>query len=276
MAARAVAVMNPGGDSMNPGGNCIYALGPIGSDITVNSPSSLSVPNCSVLDDSKDAAALVVNGAMTASSIGVVGGFNGQPTPNPVTGIAPVSDPLAYLAPPAYTVASCLPDPVITTDTTLAPGCYNNLTINGNAGVPGSPTVTFQGTYIINGALTITASPTLNGTNLLLYLPVGASAAYAGTPILDVSASTSGPYNGLLLYQSPASAQPVVLNATPNSIVEGIIYAPSANVSISSVPTATLYTSIVAGSLTLNGSGTLQDYALINNSSVLTAATLVE
>ncbi len=266
--------------TLDRGQNCIFALAPAGSDITVNNTFNVYVPNCSILDDSGGPAALVAagSGVVTSRSTGVVGSYSGasQFVPLPVTGIAPVSDPLAYLAPPAYTVAGCLPDPAISTDTVLPVGCYDGLTITGS-GTPGSPTVTLQsGTYIINGALNITGSPTITGTNVTFYLPVGATSAYAGTPTLILSAPTSGAYNGLLLYESSGSVQPVVLNAAANSSLKGIIYAPSASVTISSVSGAAFYTPIVAGSLTLNGAGTLQDYALINNSSVLTAATLVE
>lgn len=267
VAARAVA-------TMDPGQNCIYALGSTGSDIAVNGTFNVSVPNCSIFDDSGDPAALVDagTGLVTSRSAGVVGGYSGasQFTPLPVTGIAPVSDPLAYLAPPAYTVAGCLPDPAISSPTSLPQGCYNGLTIGGAA------TVTLNGMYIINGPLNITGSPTITGTNVTFYLPVGATFAATGTPIFTASAPTSGDYNGLLLYEDPGNTQPATLTVAAGSTLEGIVYAPSAAVTLSSVPTASLYTSIVVGSLILNGTGTLQDYALINGSSVLTAATLVE
>ncbi len=65
-------------------------------------------------------------------------------------------------------------------------------------------------------------------------------------------------------------------NSAANSTLEGIIYAPTAAVTINGDPTATLYESVDAASLTLAGTGTLQNYNTINNASVLSAAKLVE
>ncbi len=73
VAVRAVA-------TMNPNRSCIYTLANSGADLTVNGAFNVSVSNCSVFDNSIDSAdALVVNGTMTAQSIGVVGGFTGNP-----------------------------------------------------------------------------------------------------------------------------------------------------------------------------------------------------
>jgi hypothetical protein len=98
----------------------------------------------------------------------------------------------------------------------------------------------------------------------------------AGTETWDITAPTAAPYDGLLFYEDPSDVNPLTFNNANNSILEGVIYAPSANVTINADTTTTLYESIDAASVTLNGPGTLQDYASINNSTVLTAAQLVE
>ncbi len=97
VAARAVATLGPAG--------CIYTLATAGTGLTF-SGMTVSLPTCAIVDNSSTAAALAANsGVVTASQIGAVGGYaNGGATvtPTPITGIAPVSDPLAYLTPPAF------------------------------------------------------------------------------------------------------------------------------------------------------------------------------
>jgi hypothetical protein len=75
---------------------CVYALALLGG-ITVNG--TVNAPDCGVIDN---AILSIGGGCITASSIGVVlqllGG--GCVNPQPILGIAPSADPLAYLVPP--------------------------------------------------------------------------------------------------------------------------------------------------------------------------------
>ncbi len=268
VSARAVATMGPA--------QGIYTLAPGGTGLAFNGM-NVSMPTGTIaVNSASDPTGLAANaGAITAQSIGVVGGYtSGGATlnPTPVTGIAPVSDPLAYLAPPAFTPANCLPDPAPVITTTLAPGCYNGLTIAG-ATVTLSP-----GIYIINGVFNISGSPIITGTGVTFYFPTLGDTLNdpGGTETLDLTAPTAAPYDGVLFYQDPSDTTALTINAAGTSTLEGIIYAPTANVTITGAPTTTLYESIDAASLTINGTGTLQDYSAINNSSVLTAAKLVE
>ncbi len=269
VSARAVATLGPA--------QGIYTLSPAGTDLTLNGM-TVSMPTGMIADNSaSDPTGLAANsGTLAAQFIGVVGGYtNGGATvtPTPVAGITPINDPLGYLTPPAFAPAACLPDPAPTVTITLAPGCYNGLTIGG----AGNTVTLSPGIYIINGALTITGTPIIDGTGVTFYFPTPtASLNDAGTETWDITAPTAAPYDGLLFYEDPSDVNPLTFNNANNSILEGVIYAPSANVTINADTTTTLYESIDAASVTLNGPGTLQDYASINNSTVLTAAQLVE
>lgn len=288
VSARAVATLGPGG--------CIYTLSPTGSALTFNGL-TVNLATCPIVDASADPAALTANsGTITASQIGVVGGYtNGGATvnPTPITPIASFDDPLAYLIPPAFAPANCLPDPQPITTTTLVPGCYNGLTINPPPGNAVTINLT-PGIYIIDGVLTLpspNAAPTsIIGTGITFYFPTaptmppGATSNLVdgGAEIWNVTAPTAAPlgggdfYNGVLFYQDPSDTLPLAFNSGNNSTLEGIVYAPTASVTITNDGTATLYESVDAASLTLGGTGTLQNYNTINNASVLTAAKLVE
>ena len=132
VSARAVA------GTANANG-CMYVLDPSASGaITANGNGNIT-SQCGILDDSSSSTALIANGnvTITASAIGVVGKTlaNGNVvlTPKPITGILPVSDPLAGV--PAPFVGPCT---------------YNNFIVNSNQSVQMSPGV-YCGGIIFNG-----------------------------------------------------------------------------------------------------------------------------
>ena len=265
--------------------NCIYTLGKSGTDFLINGSGNLTAASCTIIDDSSNSQALLLNGSatLTAKSIGVVGNYllngSGSLTPTPTTGIAPASDPLSFLAAPAFTSGSCLANPNINGGGTYTLGpstaggtvCYNGLTINGSGRVTLN-----AGTYVINGAMILNGSGTVQGTGVTLYFPSGASYVDNGSETLTLSAPTSGTYDGILFYQDRSNTSTLTFNGSGTSTIKGIFYVPAANVIMNGSSTATLYTSFVVSSLTFNGSGTFQSYAGVNASTPLRLATLSE
>jgi len=280
VTARAVA-------TLGNGQNCVYTLGTMGTGIAWNGTGVVNLPTCSLLDDSSSSvpAALTFNGSgtLSAQSIGVVGSYSyngtGTLSPRPPTTIVPVSDPLASLTPPSNP-GSCLsgpggtPYPVNgTAPQTLQPGCYDGIAINGTG------TITFSaGPYYIDGPFTINGSGTITGTNVSFYLPNSNNAYFSqnGTGTLDLSAPTSGANNGMLFYQDPNNKTAMTFNGTGTQNLQGIIYAAGAALTLNGSASSQFYTGIVTSSLSFNGSGTLEDYAIKNGASPLTAARLVE
>src|SRR5208337_2841231 len=96
LSARAVAIA-----PANSG--CIYSLDPKKSDAFSVTGNVTVQSACGLLVNSSSSSGLYANGNITvnASTTGVVGGYSetGNVTfnPPPVTGIPPVSDPLAYV-----------------------------------------------------------------------------------------------------------------------------------------------------------------------------------
>jgi Flp pilus assembly protein TadG len=260
---------------------CIYALGTTGSDITLTGSGSIAVRNCMIIDDSSGNPALTLTGSgdITAKSIGIAGTRfsktgSGSITPTPTTGIVPVSDPLAWLPAPSFNPSSCQANPNITgsTPTTLSQGCYNGISDSGS----GALTLN-SGTYIINGAFSITGSLSVTGTGVTLYFPnSGASLQLTGSGTINLTAPTTGTYNGILFYQDRSDTAALSVTGSSTLNLQGIIYAPSANVTVTGSGSSALYTSVVAKTFTLTGSGSINDYASINPSSDLSSATLVE
>jgi Flp pilus assembly protein TadG len=277
VAARAVA-------TNGVGQGCIYTLGTSGADISATGNSSISVPTCGINDNSSsnDAVDLTGNVSVTAQSIAVVGGVsetgNVTVSPNPITGAVPTPNPLAYLTPPAYsncTNGGTIPPGNSTTQLGPAtPGgivCYNGISATGNQTVNLSP-----GTYVINGALSLTGNVALNGTGgVTLYLL--SSVSITGNAALDLIAPTTGSYAGILIYQAPSNNNTLSLTGNAGSTLEGVIYAPDAAVNFTGNSGSTIYTDFVVQSLTLVGNSSFQSYAALpGGANPITATKLVE
>jgi Flp pilus assembly protein TadG len=255
---------------------CIYTLGTTGTDLSITGNSDISIATCGIINDSSSGSAMTLNGNVTlnAQSIGIVGGYtkagNITLTPTPVTGIVSTSDPLNFLQAPTVP-HTCLTDPAYTgnQNPTLSPGCYAGLSGNGNINLTLSP-----GLYVINGAFNFSGNVTISGSGVTLDLLGNTS--LPGNVGLNLTAPTSGTYNGIVIFQPASNANALNLNGNSGSTFQGIVYAPGAAVSLTGNSGSSIYADFIAKSLNLVGNSTLNDYASINGNSVLSAVKLVE
>ena len=264
---------------------CMLALNPTASDtIHLQGSFDVSAPGCAVIDDSNASDALVFTGGggtLTAGSVGVVGGATGatgDSTPAPVTGIAPESDPLANLPAPTYNAASCTAPPTGTTWGLATAGgtvCYS-----GDISVKNAVTMS-AGTYVFPGTLDFSGNGSLTGTGVTLYFP-GPNGTLGGpgngNTTLNLTAPTSGTYNGILIYQDPTDTNTGEFNGTPITNLTGIIYMPNAELEISGNTTVNLDTDLIIGSLYDKGNATINmtDYSQTVTNSPLKSVALVE
>lgn len=153
----------------------------------------------------------------------------------------PQADPFATLPNPSlpgdcggniYNNVSVQPSDV----TTLSPGCYNNgLDIKG--------TVTLNpGTYYIDGSsFKVNSGAVINGTGVTIILTSSTAATSPssvatidinGGATLNLSASTSGTYAGVLIYQDRRANDSGTekINGNASSFLQGAIYMPSREV----------------------------------------------
>ena len=279
VSARAVA-------SLGPGSGCIYTLDTSGTDIGLTGTADLSMPNCGILVDSAAGNAIRMTGSsgITAQSIGIVGGWSASGgasmSPAPISGIAPAPDPLAFLPVPSFTSGACLPDPHITSGATHTIGpaisggtvCYDGLSVSGSSAVTLTP-----GLYIINGGFSMTGSGTITGTDVTFYLAApNGSASLSGSGSLNISAPTSGTYNGILFFEDPNDSNAMSITGSTGSTLSGIFYAPNAALSLSGSSGANIYADLVVSSLSMTGTSNFQNYATVNANEPLQAARLTE
>ncbi|MGB8477541.1 MAG: pilus assembly protein TadG-related protein [Acidobacteriaceae bacterium] len=282
ITARAVA-------TTSASNGCVYVLSPNGSPaLELKGSSTLTALNCSVIVDSNDQNALHFTGgkaSLTARSVGVVGGDGGQTgdsTPAPVTGIAPVSDPLGGLTFPTPTGCTT---PAGNLTGTISPGCYS--VPAGKKGALGTITIDNatlnSGTYVFEGNVDLEGTvSTVAGGGTTLDIVNGALTEGTGT-VLDLVAPTSGAYNGIAIMQPSSNANPLTFDKGSSSgLIEGIIYAPNAELFLQDSGGdknggLQLITDLIVGSLyNQTAQLTITNYSTTVSTSPLTKVALVE
>jgi hypothetical protein len=292
--ARAVAT------NQAPGNGCVFTLGATGTDLYVQGSPSIQAKACDFNIDSSTSDAIVEKGnggSINTAGVGVVGqvgtsGF-GDFTPTPVSGVVPFTDPLAAMQFP-YTCGSggcscpsassiCSTDPLSLSTSTAYKSCSDPLlpktgqiTVNLSPGcydLQGGETIGSQGTvnlsagvyFFTDGAMSIQAGGTLNGTDITMIMTGTATINMTGTPNLDIVApdktDTTAAFPGILYYQVPADTQTLNLQGGATSTIEGVFYAPSAQINMQGNPGGTIYTEFVSQSLYLLGNASFQSYA---------------
>jgi hypothetical protein len=221
---------------------------------------------------------------VTAATINDVGGYglsgNASFSPTPITGAAPLPDPLASLSPPdgsglsSYGAYSCSGG-----SATINPGIYTSISASSNCNVTMQP-----GTYIIKGGgISITGGASVSGLGVFIY-NAGSSFPSSGGSFGGISLSgngsfnltpqTSGPYAGLLIFQSRDNPQTLTISGNGALAgVHGTVYGPAAPISVTG--NGTLPGQFIVDSVSISGNGTLnvqynsnQVYAVSNTSIV--------
>lgn len=259
VAARAVAF-----DGATDNVGCLRAQDTTGAD-TIHLQGSFSVdaPGCSVIDNSSSAGALTFTGgggSLVAGYVGVVGtatGQTGDSSPAPTTGIPQTSDPLAsQISPPTYTAGSCTAAPSGNTWGPATAGgtvCYS-----GSISVKNNVTMN-AGVYVITGNLDLGGHGSLTGTGVTIYIAPGGSLGGGGNgnTTLNLTAPTSGAYNGILIYEDASNTNTVSLNGTPIANLTGIIYVPSGELDLSGNTNVNLTSDLIVGSLYDKGNASI-------------------
>jgi Flp pilus assembly protein TadG len=249
---------------------------------------------CGIVNDSNDDHAFGIFGVALwhASSIGIVGKYDFDllpfVSPKPVTGIAPVHDPLARLQPPA--VGGCDHTNYslgLISIATMNPGTYcGGITVTGAAILHLNP-----GTYVIRGGgLNILGASLITGTGVTFYLTGDSTYHYKGVNIAAVNvhsltAPTSGPLEGILFFQDRDISSGTA-NANPNTIVgaalaryEGTFYFPTTVLNYTINASVAKYTAMVADKININlvAAGVVNnDYSSLADGSPLKAVALGE
>jgi hypothetical protein len=230
----------------------------------------LTVQGAPIQVNSTNAEAMIANGngTMTAPTF-LVGGSPGYSTPGGgsftgtiVPNSNPIPDPLATLPPPdpsklVVRRTNKLQHGGNSTDT-LLPGVYQ-----GGISSTGGLLILQPGIYYMDGGgFNIGGQASLQGEGVLIYnAPQSNSDVIniSGQGNISLSPMTTGPYQGILLFQDRTSTAPVSIQgaAATDMTITGTFYCASANLSVTgNGDQQTIGSQYISYTLNLGGNGT--------------------
>jgi Flp pilus assembly protein TadG len=273
-----------GGANSSP--TCVCLQGSSATDLTMSNGSKISAASCGIVDNSTSSQAIVMYGgaSVNALSLGTVSstwdnstnisqGASISSSTKIVQGIANGCSPTLPAAP---TYSSCQADPGGSNGTfTFGPStaggtvCYTSLTVGANNSID---TLT-PGIYVISGGYLHFESgnsghSNLGGNGVFFYLANGASltidnganvnlVAGGATTSKGATATSTGAYDGILIYQPASNSSALTVAGGANSYISGSLLAPSAAVTLNNGSSTTITAGIVAQTLTMSGGGEL-------------------
>ncbi len=281
VAAAASAVVSASGSG--PCAICVMALHATDALNQMGHPTTTVTGGAVVVrSDAPEAALLQGSTQVIADSVGIVGNYRTQGgtssfSPTPVTGITPILDPLVGIPVPTcqsgnqYTNTTP-PGGYLgsgTTSGTIGPGTYSSISIGNNDKLTLSP-----GVYCITGSLSAGGTAQFNGSGVMLYFTCGTYLSptactagqtgggfqMTGTPNYNITAPTSGPYQGLSIFYDSKNAATLGLTGDAGDSLTGTIYAISAAMNfVGNVQMSQMDSRIVVGTLYLQGNANITD-----------------
>ena len=257
---------------------CMQALNPSANvGITLQGNATVNL-GCGMETNSTGSNAVYAGGSasVTATPIAAVGGLS--PSSNYVSPTTllpytiPQSDPYASLpTPTASNFTSCNNKLSVGPNSSVSgvtPGCYRGMDIKGTVALN-------PGVYYIDGdSLTIGSQATLTGTGVTIILTSStaattpssiATASINGGATINLTAPTSGTYNGVLFYQDrravdTGGSNANQINGNASSTLQGAFYFPHQQITFNG--TAGMTTNcvqIVAWNITFTGNSTINN-----------------
>jgi hypothetical protein len=226
----------------------LLLLDPTGSkSLAVTGNGGVTVSGCGgvVVDSSAptDAAVITGNGGVTAADIDVTGGTQttSQGTfSRPVDTEAATPDPLGLALPSAPSPTFAAVNYSGSAPLTLSPGTYvGGIQITGSG-----PVTLLAGEYFMEGGgFSDTGQSPISGTGVVIINAPGGSSgtiSITGQGSVTLSAPTSGPFMGVVMFQDPASGNSVSFTGQGPVTLTGVVYVPHAPVSVTGTGNVTI------------------------------------
>jgi Flp pilus assembly protein TadG len=175
----------------------------------------------------------------TLAGIQIVGQacLHGSVTPADAidTGAAPVPYPPTNLPPEP----TCTQD-AVQNGNTLSPGNWS-----GNF-PPRGVTFLQSGIYCVDGMFMVNAHDILAGDGVLIYMRSG-NVHWDGRAQINLTAPTSGPYAGLLIYMPMSNDEGLIINGNSDSSFVGTFLAPASDIQVNGTSGVSGYHSQIVG-----------------------------
>lgn len=265
-------------------GGCIYILDNNAADtgtLTVSGGASLT-SGCGVWVDGGNSNAANLNGSGTITVTGpqkvqIVGGYScaggstGCISPAPTTGAPSSGDPLSGL--PAPTDPGTCTSPTWNGHNgTISNPSGGVVDICGDLSLNNNDNFTFPaGTYIFkscnpggNQGLSVQGTANVTGNGVTFYFEGTCAPQITGGSSINLTAPSSGTYNGILMFQDPNDTAGATIAGGATQILNGVAYFPTQSVSYaggSSTSGHSQSLSIVAWQMKVTGNSYIQNAA---------------
>lgn len=242
---------------------CVLALDPAASAaVKFQGSTDITMLGCVIASNSRSDSAISRGGSalLTAACTNSVGGTSGIASSSnvnldcgaPLEKQYPSFDPLARVAPPAYTGCQNVPGGK---NKTLSPGTYCGKKLSGN--------ITLEpGSYILRGgSVDLGGNGSIKGEGVTFFLMEDAQFTINGNELIQLTPPTSGDYAGIVIYQEKTNDNSISINGTSDSYLSGFIYAPGAHVFFAGNSLATTQSEclrIVANTIEMTGNSDLK------------------
>jgi Flp pilus assembly protein TadG len=247
---------------------CVLALSRLASgSISTHGTADLNLDGCSIYDNSSNSTALTVGGSgkISALSVGVAGGISGASaivtTQGVLTGLAPIPDPYANVAVPAF--SGCRQNNFSTKETvTINPGVYcGGMQIGAGAVVTLTPGIY----YIDGGEFSIKGGGTITGVGVTLIFTSSTmtnwpTASINGNATVSLTPPVSGPTAGIVMFgdRNMPVGTSFNLNGGTSQYLGGAIYFPSGALTFGGgTATSTTCTQLIADTIEFVGNAGL-------------------
>lgn len=280
-AAAKVIVDEAEEDASAGGKMCILLVDPNATQsLLVNGGAEITAPDCEIHVRSTGTPAVTINGSteLKVQKICVKSSrvtINGNVKAPVETDCAALDDPYAGKLPTVAVPGNCTVANasynVNGANIDLPAGNYCNVTINGASNVTMQPglfqNITFNGStrismapglYIFKNSNIVNSGSVMTGTGVAIYFPdANSKIQFNGDVTLNLSAPASGDYAGILFFEPPnLSKSPLVFNSTNDSLIEGLMYLPSRNVTFNSSSNITAHkVMLIYNTMILNAAG---------------------
>jgi hypothetical protein len=260
---------------------CILLVDPYASQsFLANGGAKITAPDCEIHVRSTANPAAIINGStdLNVQKICVKGSkviINGSGKPPVETDCAALDDPYAGKLPSIAVPANCTVSNANYNangaDVDLPSGNYCNVSINGARNVTMRPglfqSIIFNGStsismapglYVFKNSSVVNSGSVMKGTGVSIYFPdANSKIQFNGDVTLNLSAPATGDNAGLLFFEPTGlSKSSLVFNSTDKSVIEGMMYLPSRNVTFNSASNITAHkVMLVYNTMILNASG---------------------
>lgn len=257
--ARATAGLQVGGEA------CIIALNNTAERdaFKVNGSAGLTA-DCGIMVNSTDPNAMrnVGTGTITASWVGVTGGYSGGATtvPTAQTGVPPVLDPLTELPIPNLSPGAGSSTTVAGV-TTFSPGYFSN-----QIKITGGTNVFLPGEYILEKGIAVSGNSSVTGSEVFFYninTNGKQEISFNSNDTVQLSAPTSGDYKGILFFNNRDSPYKTpghkLGRGTLDSFFSGALYFPSQHLDWAGNPAGSnTWSLVIADTINVSGTADLQ------------------